>query len=340
MRAQLVTEPYDLYYPHGLTAPTEDIVRRRFDATRINESFLTFRYQEVLAEVLDFSTRSGANLIPSSKITDNPKFKKQQQNNADGDENDGDNPEETLPYYETIVEEVLDYEEYMMDVMNPGYGRTLQFDGLDWTEEQIALVSQHPEIIWSRLEEEDDVLEQQGREMLLKKKTESASAAAANNDTSVSKSAIEATTEPSMVDITMETLSLKFRKNAAGTGIELANEAAEDAVNVDTSASNTMQVDQINDNDTKNKTSETITESEELPSSSTQKAVDSSRAAAMLSMLLDGEGEDAEEGEGEEENEIEDVVAVKTVEEEEGAIPEEEEGGDENMGDTDWMDDL
>jgi hypothetical protein len=321
MRAQLVTEPHDLYYPHGLTAPTENVVKHRFDATRINENFLTFRYQEVLADVIDFSMRSGGNLIPSTKISENSSLKMKLGDN----DNDGkdESPEDSLPYYETILEEVLDYEEYMMDVMNPGHGRTIEFDGMNWTDEMIELVAQHPEIIWSRLEEEDDILEQQAKEMLRNKKVNKLTYNTTDAQSAlVSSAAAGSTGADASAAMSMESLLLKFKKNASGTGIELENTITENAEQLDWKAGPAAVVEQS---------------SMENDQSSIQN--DTSRAAAMMSVMLDGEGEDAEEGEGEEEKvaEAEEVVAVKNEEREE---EEEMDEGEENMEDTNWMDDL
>lgn len=310
MRQQLVNEPHDLYYPHGLTAPTEDIVRRRFEATQSNENFLIFRYQEVLADVLDFSTRSGGNLIPLTKPQ--PAAVPIGQ---DG-ENEKDNGDEKLPYYETVIEEVLDYQEYMMDIENPGHGRTFVFDGMTWTDEQIELVAQHPEILWSRLEEEDDVLEKQGQEMLRRK------AIAASSSSSAAATQAQ---DQSMSEVTMETLSLQFRKNADGTGIEL-----EDNEQTKQTSSDFLEL-----SSTQPTTTSTTGGDEEIAAQ--PKRVEPSRGAAMLSMLYDGEGEDAEEGEGEQdEAALEAEEAVVATEEGDGG-----EGGDGNEeADDDWMDDL
>lgn len=309
MRQQLVNEPHDLYYPHGLTAPTEDIVRRRFEATYSKENFLIFRYQEVLADVLDFSTRSGGNLIPLTKPQPSAIPVGQ-----DG-ENEKDNGDEKLPYYETVIEEVLDYDEYMMDTDEPGQGRTFVFDGMNWTDEQIELVAQHPEILWSRLEEEDDALENQSREMLRRK--------AIGTSSSSTASAAQAPDE-AMSAVTMETLSLQFRKNADGTGIEL--EVSEEMKR----ASDALQL-------SSSEPTATSTTAEADEATAEPKRVESSRGAALLSMLYDGEGEDAEEGEGEQdEAALEAEEAVVVAEEGEGG----EGDGDNEEADDDWMDDL
>lgn len=309
MRSQLVTETHDLYYPDGLTAPTEDIVHRRFDSTRTNEDCLTFRYQEVLADVLDFSIRSGGNMIPSTrKMIETSKSRKQQQSsNIDNDEN-ADNGDEKLPYYETIIEEVLDFDEYMIDVMNPGHGRTLVFDG-DWTEEQIELVASHPEIIWSKLEEEEDALDQQYLRTI-KSKLLSGNAQSSSKSVSLISSSNQA-------ESTTGSLSLKFSiQQNAEHGIGAAVNTEEIDGNLKTSSS--MNVD-----------------GEEEPTPVVKK-IDSSRAAAMLSMLLeDDDGEDAEEGEGEQDEAAEEAEEVVVVAGEDDA-----EGEDENMEEDDWMEDL
>lgn len=308
MRQKLVNEPHDLYYPHGLTAPMEDIVRRRFEATQSNENFLIFRYQEVLADVLDFSTRSGGNLIPLTKPQPSAAPV-----GPDG-ENEKDNGEDKLPYYETVIEEVLDYDEYMMDTENPGHGRTFVFDGLAWTDEQIELVAQHPEILWSRLEEEDDALENQSQEMLRRK--------AIGTSSSASASATQAP-EQTMPAVSMETLSIQFRKNADGTGIEL-DVSEEMKLSADT-----LQLSSSTE-PTASSTAADVDETTAQP-----KRVESSRGAALLSMLYDGEGEDAEEGEGEQdEAALEAEEAVVVAEEGEG------DGDNEDADGDDWMDDL
>lgn len=241
MREKLCPVPNDLYYPHGLTDPTIDIVQRRFEATRINENFLTFRYQEVLTEVLDFASRSGSNVVLSSRGGSGPgtlgegngggKSSKRGRK-LDGDSSEGNQQNATAtvpPYYETVVEEVLDFDDYMLDPAYPYQGRTIVLEGSQWTPEQIQLIAAHPEILSTKAEVEDDRLEKMAQEELKRQKHKTLMPSGSGGDANVSMTdsdpqqvaSSSANTAGNSNGNSGLSLSFKLRLNRSGDAVEV-----------------------------------------------------------------------------------------------------------------------
>jgi len=112
------------YSPSGLTPPATNIVSRRFDKTNKVSSIQYFPYhvREVINEIC-----SPWEVDPS----DDKEFK------------------------EWKYEEVVPFEDWMVDPENPTQGISMQLSGQNWTTRN-GLVMEHPEVLLLRVELEDD----------------------------------------------------------------------------------------------------------------------------------------------------------------------------------------
>lgn len=178
MKTKLRPVPNDVYCPDGLTAPTADIVQRRFDRTRVNETFLNFRYQEVIAEVLDFVNRGPQNSSSSvaaeggdgeKRPAGGKKSKKGAATSFTAAQLTGQQQGPPPPFYESVSEEVIDFEEYMLDPRRSGEARTIVLGPGQWDDNTLQLLVAHPEILITKTEEEDDELERLAQQELKKK---------------------------------------------------------------------------------------------------------------------------------------------------------------------------
>lgn len=151
MRASMCHTIHGDYMPSGLTPPTVDIVKRRFEQTRKNEgNFIPYRIRNVAQEMSGFGSGTGkmVNATTGECITDS---------NVNA-------PGPVLEVVgETVTEEVMDFEEWMVDQAAVAQGRrqgvsiTLHGSQLGSlrdlqgaTSEQarsLLLLLQHPELL-------------------------------------------------------------------------------------------------------------------------------------------------------------------------------------------------
>lgn len=118
------------YFPNGLSPPTSDIVKRRYELTRSSERFLPYQIR-LTSESIQSSPFSAE--IPAEKS--------QKPNDL----------QETI-----VVDEVLDYEDWMSDPAAPFKGRTMVIEGTDWTSPDCLLLLQHPSILVTEEDQEED----------------------------------------------------------------------------------------------------------------------------------------------------------------------------------------
>lgn len=152
MREKICKTPNGDYMPSGITPPTADIVKRRFEPTRKTDSYLPYRIRSLIKEIGEFGSRPGRLVNPKT-----------------GEEVDGDDPQSASAVEvvdETVTEEVVDFEEWMVDPVTQSRrtGVTLTLHGsqlgtlkdfqsdqnvanLSPSMYQTLLLLQHPEIL-------------------------------------------------------------------------------------------------------------------------------------------------------------------------------------------------
>ena len=98
--------------PSGITPPTHDIVRRKFEKTRRNEGdFIPYRIRQIAQEINDFGTGTGRFINPTTGATINEEDINQ--NNTNNSSGSGSSGVEVMQ--EFVNEEVVDFEEWMAD---------------------------------------------------------------------------------------------------------------------------------------------------------------------------------------------------------------------------------
>ena len=121
--------------PSGLTPPTQLITRNRFDLTaRQKGHFLPHRVRQVLEEVL---------VVHPGEVY-----------GVSG-------PQDKEFLSEMVEEQVVDFEDYMVDEQHPK-GVTITLNSSDWTT-ATRLLQQHPELLEILIDEEEDELERLAR---------------------------------------------------------------------------------------------------------------------------------------------------------------------------------
>lgn len=174
MRSKICKTSYGDYAPSGITAPTEDIVKRRFELTRINEdTFLPYKIRQITEEITTVnSTLSSAAQAAESKAVTTKGSKKaaKEQAKKEKEHLEQDSKHQSEPKkIEKITEEIVSFEEWMIDPNNPQRGRTLMIDGKDWGTLDAMLLLQHPELLITEEDKEEDEVEQLAAQQLRNK---------------------------------------------------------------------------------------------------------------------------------------------------------------------------
>jgi hypothetical protein len=189
MKSRICKTSHGDYAPSGLTPPTYDIVKRRFEMTRINEdTFLPYKIRQVTEEILTLGQQTnpkeeGSGGVGSSSGaggggggggTKGPKMsKKAQKEQAKRDKEAGihhdENKSENIRKIEKITEEIVDFEEWMVDPSNPTKGRTIIIDGKNWSSADAQLLIHHPELLITEEDMEEDELEELAKQQLRNK---------------------------------------------------------------------------------------------------------------------------------------------------------------------------
>ncbi len=123
--------------PHGLTPPTFDIVHRRFEQTRVKGTFLPNKIRTVMNDIVQYSSQ-----------LQNQQALQQQQ------------PLNDSKVIERIieVEEVVDFQDWMIDPLQSDSGRTIVIDDGRWDSE-CELLMYFPEILITAEDREEDEFE-------------------------------------------------------------------------------------------------------------------------------------------------------------------------------------
>ena len=97
----------------GICPPTRDIVKRRYERTRQTQSFLPFRVRQVVDEI-----SSGAH-IPGEQPSQQKLTAKQSKQIAAANAAAATSQEKTEFSIQTVIEEVVDFQDWMVDDAHP-----------------------------------------------------------------------------------------------------------------------------------------------------------------------------------------------------------------------------
>lgn len=130
-RAQITKTIYGEYYNSGLTPPTHQIVKRRFELTRKSDSFLPYKVREVIDEI----NQGDPWHYPDTYVSNQTAISSNIQN-LDGlirkKETTDNNPDDVQnKAIIEVVEEVVDFEDWMVDEQAPD-GISITLSGSDW----------------------------------------------------------------------------------------------------------------------------------------------------------------------------------------------------------------
>ena len=106
------------YMPHGLTPPAESIIKKKYSKTREKKAHSFERIQFVLEQIRSFDAKE----------------KERRE----------------------VIEEVVDFEEWMVDKSSGTEGIKLRFEGERWLQTSGDILLQHPEILEVRAGEEEE----------------------------------------------------------------------------------------------------------------------------------------------------------------------------------------
>ena len=173
MKSRICKTPYGDYAPSGITPPTQDIVKRRFEFTRMNEdTFIPYQIRQITDEITSFGSSATASseskALTTTKSKRSKESKKEQQQ-QDKEKGGGEDSRQEQRKIERVIEEVVDFEEWMVDPTNPMRGRTIVLDGLDWSTPDAALLLMHPELLMTEEDREEDELEELTQQQLRNK---------------------------------------------------------------------------------------------------------------------------------------------------------------------------
>jgi hypothetical protein len=144
VRSQIISTIYGDYFAHGLAPPTHDIVRRRFELTRRKEKYLPYQIREVTELIQGFGDSSRSVKVDTTDSSSSSAT--------------ASNGKEVLE--EKVVEEVLSFEDWMVDPSNPLQGRTLKIAGEHWDSMDAQLLLQHSSVLWTAEDQEEDEIAQ------------------------------------------------------------------------------------------------------------------------------------------------------------------------------------
>jgi hypothetical protein len=89
----------------------------------------------------------------------------------------------SIAVLESVVEEIVEFEEWMADPARPGQGVVVTVTGSDWTTKDAQFLQLHPEMLLTQVDAEEDALELMAAEQQLTEKDRIASAVAMLSDT-------------------------------------------------------------------------------------------------------------------------------------------------------------
>jgi hypothetical protein len=178
-RLRVVKTLYGDYHSSGITPPTNDVVKRRFELTRKNETYLPYKIKQVCEEIsqgVDSVVGGGVifNETPSAHVAAGGGGETRRSH----DPADETSASSSAAVLESVVEEVVDFEEWMADPSRPGCGVSITVSGADWTTRDAQFLQMHPEMMLTQVEAEEDALEQLAAEQQLTEKDRLAQAVA------------------------------------------------------------------------------------------------------------------------------------------------------------------
>ncbi len=180
-RLKVVKTMYGDYHSSGITPPTNDVVKRRFELTRKNESYLPYKIKQVCEEIsqgVDSVVGGGLIFNETPSAHANNKTVGGSDARRSHDPVDEAAASASAAVLESVVEEVVDFEEWMADPSRPGCGVSITVSGVDWTTKDAQFLQMHPEIMLTQVEAEEDALEQLAVEQQLTEKDRLAQAVA------------------------------------------------------------------------------------------------------------------------------------------------------------------
>jgi hypothetical protein len=241
MKSKICKTSHGDYAPSGLTPPTYDIVKRRFEMTRINEdTFLPYKIRQVTEEILTLGQQAnpkeegsggaggsggggGAGGGKGTKLS-----KKAQKEQAKRDKEAGifhhhdESKGENIRKVEKITEEIVDFEEWMIDPSNPTKGRTIIIDGKNWSSADAQLLIHHPELLITEEDIEEDELEELAKQQLRNKVAKQQQQQQQQQQSS-SSSTQSTTSEQSSSSSTLPSLSINTNVLPEGEGTASSN---------------------------------------------------------------------------------------------------------------------
>eukprot|EP01038_Epipyxis_sp_PR26KG_P009182 gene9182-12383_t len=190
------------YYQNGITPPTFDVVKRRFELTRKNETHLPYRIRETSEEInlfYDLWTGEKDNQqldgLTSNALSGIKMGLKSKDNNTDINNMNNifdrhqiipavtiASSDDDIKEFIEIFEEVVDFEDWMADNYTH-QGITIIIDGNDWTldnnpengsynnnSNNIRLFLEHPEILMTEFDIEEDRIDELARQQKIEQK--------------------------------------------------------------------------------------------------------------------------------------------------------------------------
>lgn len=285
--SKLCKSPHGDSFPHGLTPPTYDIVHRRFESTRPKVSFPPVYVEEVVADIN----------MPWEKSWGRGGF----------DESE-DQVQDDKELKELIYEDVVDFEEWMVDSDNP-YGISLSIDGKDWKSPDAQLFLEHPEILLIEAEIDEDKSREEEEKVRQKLKEEEESATA-NTSSLIVESLVDSTSKNSFTikinnKSSTETKSLNIEEMELD--VSKSNNNPEEDEEIEDEEDDYEEVEGGEDSDSDG--------SDDMFSSEFDAAIESRNESSLLSKTQVNdesnereEDEDNDDEEGDEEEEDEDEV--------------------------------
>lgn len=143
---KIIDTIYGPYYPDGLSPPTADIVRRRFELSRRNEVYLPYQIRLTLEAIQSSPFSSDTSEWSGKSVTEA----------KEGKEKSKDSEREKEALETIVVEEVVDFEQWMVDPLNPYQGRKITLDGMEWNFPDAQLLLQHAALLVTAEDREED----------------------------------------------------------------------------------------------------------------------------------------------------------------------------------------
>jgi hypothetical protein len=114
--------------PHGLTPPTFDIVHRRYEPTRVKGTYPPNKIRTVMNDIINYSSDLQKQQAQANQVLERI----------------------------IEVEEVVDFQEWMIDPAQPEFGRTIVIEDGKWNSPDSELLMYYPEVLITMEDREED----------------------------------------------------------------------------------------------------------------------------------------------------------------------------------------